>query len=196
MSVSSSVPVPARRWRFWLPWISALVFVAGLVTFLIVYNVGGLRNTSKQLPETPLKGPAQQVQNLGPHVPLSAEVKQVATQWIRASVLRRDLVKSWRLTAPELKQGLTLAEWKTGNIPVVPFPAAAFQAGGIVRVNWSTAKNASFEVTMLAKPGSGVKAQEFFINLKRLGTGKNRHWLVSGWGPRSFPPIPDASSTR
>jgi hypothetical protein len=184
------------RFRFWLPWVAALVFVAGLVTFLIVYNVGGLRNTSKQLPETPLKGSPQQVKSLGPRVPLSKEARDVAARWIIGAVGRTHLAESWQLTAPELKKGFTLAQWKTGEIPVVPYPVGE-SIGGVVRINWSTKNDVSFEVTLVPKKkGTGIKAQDFFINLRNVGTGKGRHWLVYYWAPRAIPPVPDANETR
>ncbi len=194
MSVPSAA-LTSRRWRFWLPWISALIFVAGLVTFLIVYDVGGIRNTSKQSKVTVSNEPAQQVKKLGPHVPLPKEARLVAARWIVGAVGRTNLEESWRLTAPNLKKGLTLAQWKTGEIPVVPYPVSK-AVSGIVRINWSTKNDVSFEVTLLPKKGAGVKAQDFFINLRTVGTGKNRHWLVYYWAPRAIPPIPDASESR
>jgi hypothetical protein len=182
--------------RFWLPWISALIFVAGLVTFVIVYNVGGLRNTSKPLQERPATGPVQTVKNLGPHVPLPKEARDVAARWIISAVGRRNLDTSWKLSAPELKQGLTLAQWRTGEIPVVPYPLGN-SVGGIVRINWSTKNDVSFEVTLVPKKkGTGLKAQDFFINLRTVGSGENKRWLVYYWAPRAVPPVPDANETR
>jgi hypothetical protein len=195
MSVPSAA-LSSRRARVWLPWVSALVLVAGLVTFLIVYNVGGIRNTSKQLPETPLNRSAQQPTNLGPRVPLPKEAKDVAARWIIGAVGRSNLAESWQLTAPSLKKGFTLAQWKTGEIPVVPYPVGK-SVGGIVRVNWSTANDVSFEVTLVPKKkGLGVKAQDFFVNLRNVGTGKDKRWLVYYWAPRAVPAVPDANETR
>jgi hypothetical protein len=183
------------RWRFWLPWTSALVFVAGLVTFLIVYNVGGIRNTSKQSKVTVSNEPAQQVKDEGPNVPLPKAARLVAARWIVGAVGRTRLEESWHLTAPELRKGFTLAQWKTGEIPVVPYPVGK-AVSGIVRINWSKRDDVSFEVTLVPKRGAGIKAQDFFINLRAVGTGKNRHWLVYYWAPRALPPIPDASESR
>lgn len=184
------------RFRFWLPWVSALVFVAGLVTFLIVYNVGGIRNTSKPVPTRPATGPVQQIKELGPRVPLPKEARLVAARWIISAVGRSNLKESWQLTAPALRKGFTLAQWKTGEIPVVPYPVGK-SIGGIVRVNWSTKNDVSFEVTLVPrKKGLGVRAQDFFINLRNVGAGKDKRWLVYYWAPRSLPPIPDANETR
>jgi hypothetical protein len=195
MSVPSAA-LSSRRARFWLPWVSALVLVAGLVTFLIVYNVGGIRNTSKPVEARPATGPVQEPKELGPRVPLPKEARLVAARWIISAVGRTHLAESWQLSAPELKKGFTLAQWKTGEIPVVPYPVGK-SVGGIVRVNWSTKKDVSFEVTLVPnKKGLGVKAQDFHINLRSVGTGNDKRWLVYYWGPRALPAIPDANETR
>src|SRR5437867_168317 len=120
--IAPSEALSNRRLRFWLPWISALVFVAGLVTFLIVYNVGGIRNTSKPVPTRLTNQPAQQPPQLGRRVPLSKEVRDTAAQWIIASVARANLAKSWDMTAPELRSGFTRKEWLTGNTSIIPYP--------------------------------------------------------------------------
>ena len=142
MSVPS-VALSSRRWRSWLPWISALVFVVGLVTFLIVYNVGGIRNTAHQYQPKPSNTPAPKTPNLGPRVPLPKAARTTAARWIVSAVGRTNLEKSWRLTAPELKKGFTLAQWKTGNIPVIPYPIA-HSVAGIIRINWSTKDDVGF----------------------------------------------------
>ena len=135
--IASPDALSSRRLRFWLPWMSALVLVAGLVTFLIVYDVGGIRNTSKPVPAPLTNKPAQQVQPLGKTVPLSKEVRDVAARWIIASVARTDLAKSWEMTAPDLRRGFTRKEWLTGSNPIIPYPLGN-SVGGIVRINWST----------------------------------------------------------
>lgn len=187
----------SRRLRFWLPWVSALVFVAGLVTFLIVYNVGGIRNTAHVYTPRPSNKPPVQPAKLGKKIPLPTAAKAVAAKWIEATVGRSDLVTSWRLTAPEMRQGMTLKEWKTGNIPVVPYPVGK-SVGGIVRINWSRTDSVSFEVTLVPKQAyrKQIKAQDFFINLRPAGSAAHRRWLVSYWAPRAIPPVPDASSSH
>jgi hypothetical protein len=184
-----------RRLRFWLPWISALLLVAGVVTFVIVYNVGGLRNTSKQIPTKTTNEPATQPAPLGVKVPLSKEVRNAAAHWIIASVARTNLARSWVLTAPDLRRGFTRQEWLTGNNPIIPYPLGN-SIGGIVRVNWSTQKDASFEVTLVPRKRGSVKPQDFFINLRRYGTDKSHRWLVYYWGPREYIAVPDANASR
>ena len=67
-------------------------------------------------------------------------------------------------------------------------------AGGIVRINWSTWKDASFEVTLVPKKRGSIKPQDFFINLRRYGTGSSHRWLVYYWGPREYVAVPDAEA--
>ena len=183
-----------RRLRFWLPWISALVLVAGVVTFLIVRNVGHIRNTARPDNPTVSNKPATLPKPLGKHAPLESSAKLVAAKWIRDAVGRTNLVEAYRLSAPEVREGMSLAQWKTGNIPVVPFPIGKSETG-ISAVNWSTRNDVSLLVSLVPKKGSGqTKAQDFFINLRAVGKGAERRWLVYYWAPRALPPIPDASS--
>ena len=193
--IAPSDALSSRRLRFWLPWISALIFVAGLVTFLIVYNVGGIRNTSKSVPTKLTNKPAQQPQPLGRKVPLSKEVRDTAARWIIASVARANLAKSWDMTAPDLRRGFTRKEWLTGSNPIIPYPLGN-SVGGIVRINWSTRKDASFEVTLVPKKRGSIKPQDFFINLRRYGTVSSHRWLVYYWGPREYVAVPDANASR
>ena len=191
MSVPS-VALSSRRWRLWLPWISALVFVVGLVTFLIVYNVGGIRNTAHQYQPRPSNTPVPKTPNLGPQVPLPKAARTTAARWIVSAVGRTNLEKSWRLTAPELKKGFTLAQWKTGNIPVIPYPVGK-STTGIVKIDWSTKKDVGFEVTLVPKKGVKIKPQTFFIDLHAVGTGSKTRWLVYYWQPRVAIPRPNVA---
>src|ERR1700754_4267609 len=54
-------------------------------------------------------------------VPLSKEVMTVASKFVKTAVMRQNLAASWSVTAPTMRQGFTLKQWKTGAIPVVPF---------------------------------------------------------------------------
>jgi hypothetical protein len=180
----------SRRVRFWVPWISALVLVAGTVTFLIVYNVGGIRNTAHQYNPPVSNKPAVKPTRLGPTVPLPTAAKLVAARWVRDAVGRLDLAEAWRLSAPELREGMSYKQWLTGNIPVVPYPLKG-ATGGYSAVAWSTKNDVSLLWTFVPKKG---KASDFYINLRTVGAGRARHWVVYYWGPRALPPIPDASA--
>src|SRR6185436_4340628 len=58
-------------------------------------------------------------------VPLAGARKDAARQVARAfvvdAVLRIDPAAAWKLVTPSLRGGTAPADWRQGNIPVVPF---------------------------------------------------------------------------
>jgi hypothetical protein len=116
-------------------------------------------------------------------VPLTREARRVAGRFILTAVARRNLAESWALTDPTLRQGFTLAQWKSGKIPVVPYPVASIDEAPF-KVDYSYADRALLEIALLPKDGSHVKPQLFFLRLRVRGTGHDRRWLVDYWIPR------------
>jgi len=162
-----------------LPYVAALVFVAGGIAFLIAYY----GNTSKVTHPATRPGIPKDNSKNPPTVPLPKGVRQVAGEYIVATMARKDLEKSWRLTHPELKAGYTHKEWLTGNIPVQFYPAEAV-AGASFKVQFSHPTDVLLNVYVFSKD-KNVKTQSFFIELKPVGVGKAKHWLVSYVVPSS-----------
>jgi hypothetical protein len=169
----------SRRFLRVLPYLSGLVFFAGVIAFLVAYY----GNTGKKYQIAPTGGKAQ-VAKVQPTVKLDPKAREVAGEFIITAVTRQNLAKGWTLTHPELKGGMTRKEWMTGTIPVQPFPAKAM-AGASFNVDESHPREVYLKVLVLAKPNSGVRSQDFYIGLKAVGNGKQKHWLVSYWIPIS-----------
>ncbi len=122
----------------------------------------------------------------------SRAVAQVARDFFYQAALRRNPGAAWVLAAPSLRQGLTRAQWKTGAIPVVPYPAAAFSTAAW-RLSYSYADRVGLEVAVRPKPKSGIRAVLFTMELHAFGTGPRRRWLVTSWAPAlSLVPPPPA----
>jgi hypothetical protein len=188
---SSSSLASVRLPRWWLPVLSGLVLAAGIVALLYaldVFGTEGTRSSAKasSVAKQTRTAPAPKT------VPLAPEVRRVAVAWISTAVPRTNLERAWQLTAPELKQGLSLAQWKTGNIPIVPYPLDRLPkdavASALYKVDWSRPRDASLEFVL--GPVKGTKAQTFIIGLRRYGRGADARWLVYDWQPRAAPPIP------
>jgi hypothetical protein len=155
-----------------LPYVAALVLVAGGVAVLIAY----FGNTAHEtVPKTP---PGAVVDNSKKpaNVPVPNEAKSVAAKYITSGMTRQNLPLSWKLTHPSLKQGYTYKEWLTGNIPVQFFPRKAFN-GATYKVQWSHPNDVMLNVYIFGKPAS--LSQAFFIELKPVGKGADKRWLVS-----------------
>jgi hypothetical protein len=167
-----------------IPWFSGLVLVAGVLA-LAFSLIGNTADTSPPPASTePVVVPKKEKQ-----VPLPRAARLVAAKWIQSAVLRQHVEESWRYTHPSMRAGYTLAQWKSGEIPVVPFPNEWFQLAPM-RVDYAFADRALLEVSMLSKDDKKVKSQIFFIGLRKAGKGTSARWLVDYWAPRGAPKIP------
>ena len=106
-------------------------------------------------------------------VPLPPEARQIAVQFIKTAVVRKNLREAWAISGPSIKQDLTLKQWMTGEIPVVPYPDAAVNESP-VKVDWSYPNDVSLQVVMQPKKGSKEKPQVFFIGSEEVRLGRKR----------------------
>ena len=161
-----------------LPYVAALVLVAGGIAFLIAY----FGNTSDVKHPGTRPGQPVDASKTPPTVPVPEGAKSVAAKYIIASMTRQNLPLSWKLTHPSLKDGYTRKEWLTGNIPVQFFPRKDF-AGATYKIQWSHPNDVLLNVYVFAKPNRATLSQAFFVELKPVGTGENKRWLVSYVAP-------------
>ena len=165
-----------------LLWAGSLTLIAGIVVFMVVM-LGGRGGGEEELTPIPAATPAAQPAKI------DTEARVVAGKFILTAVARKDLAQSWKLVHPTMKQGFTLAQWKRGEIPVVPYPVANLKEARF-KVDELTTNSVMLGVVLIPKPGAKVKAQEFDIGLKAVGKGSGRHWLVDYWMPKWSPAIP------
>jgi hypothetical protein len=144
-------------------------------------------NTGRSL-ETPHSNVPADIFQPKPQATVDAAARRVAGRWILTSVARKDLVTGYKLTHPELRQGFTEKQWRTGTIPVQPYPADQLDAATF-RVMESYPDEVYLEVALLPKAGVKIKPQIFQIGLKRIG-GVKGPWRVSYWLPRGRPELP------
>jgi hypothetical protein len=166
-------PTLGRRIQKALPYVAALVLVAGGIAFVIAYF--GTNTAHETTPKTP---PGAVVDNSKAprNVPVPNGAKTVAAKYITSAVTRQNLPLSWKLTHPSLKAGYTYKQWLTGNIPVQFFPRKAFN-GATYKVQWSHPNDVLLNVYIFGKPAS--LSQAYFLELKPVGTGSHKRWLVS-----------------
>jgi hypothetical protein len=187
-----TAPAPARRdtsprlgrtARRRLAWaVGGLALCAGVVAVLVL---GPNKNPA---PERFSAQPAQEAEQLV-RAPLAAEARQVAVRFIQTAVARKDLDEAWTLVGPNLRGGLSKARWTTGENPVVPYPVDELDVAPY-KVDASYTRSALLEVALLPRKGSGVRAQVFFLELKKLGSGHASRWVVDNWVPRASAVVP------
>jgi len=104
---------------------AVLVVVAILLAFF--------RNTGTSL-ETPHEKKNAVVLHEPKHVPATPEARRAAERtlstFLHTAVIRRDLPQAWPLATPHMKEGTSYDDWLHGNLPVFPYPAAAFGNAG------------------------------------------------------------------
>jgi hypothetical protein len=182
MTASSRLSSPRFQRR--LLWIGGGAFVLGLGIFLTTV----LWPTPKSL-QLPTNNRPAQIAKKNKTVPLDPAAKIVGEKFIETAVARHNLADSWTITAPVLKHDFTLARWKTGAIPVIPYPADT-RSPSPVRVDYSYKDSVLLLVLLSPRKGVNAKPQTFLLGLHAFGQGKDRHWLVDYWAPYGTPKVP------
>ena len=113
-------------------------------------------------------------------MPLAPQARSVAREFVATAVARKDLARAWTLSAPELRHGMTLAQWETGSIPVTPYPVA--KAAARWSIESSFADHAVLRVLFVPPIRSATAPGDFLLTLRSSGG----RWLVSSWVPRSI----------
>ena len=88
-------------------------------------------------------------------------------RFIQTAVARENLEEAWTLVGPNLRGGLTRAQWVTGKNPVVPYPIDKLEVAPY-KVDASYTKSALIEVALVPRKDSGVRAQVFFLELRKV----------------------------
>jgi hypothetical protein len=170
-----------------LPWIAGAVLLVGVFSFWqTMVRPNEMKETWSNERVRNTSTPAT--------VPLAPEARQVVVKFIKTAVMRRNLAEAWKIAGPQLRQNLTLKEWLSGNIPVVPYPDAAVNRSP-VKITWSHPTEAGLEVVLQPKPGSKEKPQLFFVGVLKQGNGSTARWVVDYWAPYAPPPIPSNAGT-
>jgi hypothetical protein len=183
---SSTFNLKSPRNQRYLLWISGFVLAAGIAAVLIVF----LRNTghSESAPFT--TKPVDTV-TTPKKVTLEPAARVVAGRFILTAVQRKHLDEAWKLVGPGIRQGMSYKDWLKGTIPVVPYLDPIKIAP--MKVDLSEKNHAILEVILIPK-SSKVKPQIFTLDVNKVGKGKDAHWVVNSWAPRSVPTIPNNPS--
>jgi hypothetical protein len=120
-------------------------------------------------------------------------VRKVLREFVLTAVDRHDVGRSWEISAPSLRQGLTRKQWTNGELPVVPYPAANRGLGRWSYVEYSYMGTVGLEVFLFPKPGSGWSAMTADVELVK---GHDGQWRVDYWMPKKFhgPPALSAAA--
>jgi hypothetical protein len=182
--ITLSTRLSSPRLQRKLLWFGGGVLIAGVVFAGITFFW-----TGPKAKPVPLSNRPAQIAPKSKTVPLEPGAKVVGERFIETAVARKNLAESWKLTAPALRDGFTLTKWKTGAIPVVPYPADTSKPSP-VKVDYSYKNRALLLILLVPRKGIVMKPQLFLLGVHAFGQGPKRHWLVDYWAPYGAPKIP------
>jgi hypothetical protein len=162
---------PRRRRH--LAWGAGLLVAAGVATSIAflypnpgereVFTPGKPKVTHEEPPSTPL--PKRDL----------ASAQRVLSKFVISAVLRQHVADSYDLATPLVRGGLSRKQWRTGDIPVPPFPASAVEVAKSKLV-YSHRNVARYEVLLYTKPKAQLMPLLYSIELTRKG--RRTGWLV------------------
>jgi hypothetical protein len=173
----------SHRRRRRLGWI-ALTGLAVAAVGLVVLLSPNTNTPPSHVSNAPAAVPEKLVE-----APLPNEARKVAVRFIQTAVAREHLDEAWSLVGPNLRGGLTRAEWVTGENPVVPYPIDELEVAPF-KVDGSYTKSALLEVALVPRKTARVRAQVFFLQLRKVGRAGAGRWVVDYWVPRASTVVP------
>jgi hypothetical protein len=172
----------ARNQRYLL-W-GAIVLLAGGVAAALIVGLGNTTPAKETFSDEPAQTFTQPKT-----VKVDPEARRVAGRFILSAVARKNLDTSYALVHPEMRQGMTKAQWRKGDIPVVYYPTEELDFASF-KVDHSFENEIVLEVLLVPPANEGVQPASFYIGLKRLG-GDDGPWKVFYWAPSYRPAVPD-----
>jgi hypothetical protein len=172
--------LPYRRRRRLIALLAVVVVGAGVGALVIALPSSKRANTGPSSPPSPSELAANKP---SPPTRLSpAERRSLVRSvffFVRTSVTRNHPERSWSIVDPVLREGLTKKQWASGNIPVVPYPAAGIDFFKLESFDRGTAL---VEVVLEPKRNAHMARKTFMIELRRRAVPPHR-WAVSSWVP-------------
>jgi hypothetical protein len=149
----------------------------------LVLAILALPRHGRRLTETFSDEPSQVVVSEKP-VPVTRairrEVNEILVRFVATAVTRKDPLAAWELSTAAMKAGSTRADWARGDLPVFPYPAIPAQAR-----SWTVVSSVKDDLVadLVLQPPKGSKRGpvEFNVELKRVGAGRSRRWLVDSF---------------
>jgi hypothetical protein len=172
----------SHRARVRLAWATVLSAVILGIAALVVFVPNTGRSTST--PIDPSK-PAQRF--VIPKTVHATAAEQAAAErtlavFVPSAMTRQHLAESWPLTTRHMRAGTSRSDWLAGDLPVVPYPAAAFRAFGTT-LKYQYKDTLGYDVLVLPKAnqaGSRAGQQVYACELHDV----DGRWLVDFCYPR------------
>jgi hypothetical protein len=178
----------SRRFNRWLLVLGAVVLAAGIVAILAT-QIGSNASSSRKENGNPT-GPPISIPKAQKNIRFPAPGWKVAREFVMNVTQRRNLARTYALADANVRGGLTLAQWKTGNIPVPYFPTAKIIRYNFKNTNFAHPRAAAVNLILVPKNKSGMRLTPFQIEVVKVGNGANAHWVVDYFGSMQGVPVP------
>lgn len=172
----------SHRARVRLAWGSAAAAAVLVVAALIVFvpNTGHTLSTPIDRTKKPQVFHVPKTVRATPREKAAALATLAA--FVPSAIIRQHLERSWPLATAHMKTGTTHDEWLRGDLPVVPYPAAAFRSFGQV-LKYEYADVLGYDVLVLPKDNAAGKHAGQQVYSCELHDVHGR-WLVDFCYPR------------
>ena len=184
--------LPHRRRRALLVTLTLVLAVGGIAAAVIELPHAGTKlDRSSSSPGSPPPRRYKSEQAQRSRQLSTAERHELLSSvllFVTTAVTRSHPERAWAIADPKLREGLSKEDWRTGNIPVVPFPAESLSD---LRVASVVGKEAIVEMVLIPIPSAHLVRKTFLMGLEEHSAQPPR-WAVSSWGPEgisySLPP--------
>lgn len=115
---------------------------------------------------------------------LEPAARKVAVRFLQTAVGRTSLDEAWALSTPALRSGVSLKQWRTGELPIPPFPVQDLATTGF-QVLESSQNVVLLQVLLVPRPGTAYVPTRYDMTLERAS--KTAPWKVSYCTPYAPP---------
>jgi hypothetical protein len=179
----------SRRFNRWLLVLGAVVLAAGIVAILVT-QIGNNNKSGSSENVNPTGPPIRETPKVQKNISFPAPAWKVAREFVVAATTRTNLARAYELADANVRGGLTLAEWKTGNIQVPYFPTAKIIRYNFKNTNFAHPRDAAVNLILVPTKKSGMRSAPFQIEVVKVGNGANAHWVVDYFGSMQGVPVP------
>ena len=109
-----------------------------------------------------------------------AAINATLDVFVNSAVKRNDIAQSYDVVTPELRGGMTRAQWAKGSIPVYPYPAAGRQFHKWT-IQYKTKDEVAIELILAPQARYKRKLGQFLFHV--YVQPRNGKWLVDSFMP-------------
>ena len=122
-----------------------------------------------------------------------AQINKTLDMVVNYGAKRVDVIRSYDWVTPEMRAGMTRKQWKTGDIPIYPFPAKG-KTFHYWRLQWISDGTVGVELLLMPTLKNKFDVGPIIFNLYLRPSGKR--WLLDGFMPAATLAPVNAKKTK